>query len=73
MPFFIWNTKNLSKLFCDNISKNQLIPLLHRSIAGGNFISSHEHFCKGKCDNNYFKFVANSLFNRINEISAIYI
>lgn len=43
-----------------NINRTNIIPLLHRSIAGGNFLSGHTEFC-GATGANYFDEVGESL------------
>lgn len=58
-----WNTENLGVEFFKrtsefNLQKLNIIPLLHRSIAGGNFLKSHYLFCK-KTNSNYFEEVGN--------------
>jgi len=40
-----------------NINKSNIIPLLHVSISRGNFLISHEQFCKGlKIKGEYFNY-----------------
>ena len=60
-----WTTKRLGDEFRRNLSTSLqsnpiIIPLLHRSIAGGHFIKSHENFC-GVEDANYFEYVGKEL------------
>lgn len=60
-----WTTKRLGDEFRRNTSRNLhntpiIIPLLHRSIAGGHFIKSHENYC-GKAGANYFDYVGTEL------------
>lgn len=47
-----------------DISKTNLIPLLHVSIARGRFIQSHEYFCD-KSGANYFDFVGEMIASKI--------
>ncbi|MFZ4402034.1 MAG: hypothetical protein ACOYO1_18540 [Bacteroidales bacterium] len=62
-PFIYWGAKNLGKEFFIR-SKGEncpiLLPLLHRSIAGGKFLESHKYFCETSDlnDSNYFNYVA---------------
>lgn len=60
-----WNTKSLglefkSRINDFNIDKTNIIPLLHRSIAGGHFLSSHNHFCS-VTGGNYFEYAGNEI------------
>jgi hypothetical protein len=60
-----WGAKRLGNEFRYRMesfdpSKTNIIPLLHRSIAGGKFIESHEYFCNEK-GANYFEFVGTHL------------
>lgn len=60
-----WNTRSLGSEFRNritnfNIDEINVIPLLHRSIAGGKFIESHNYFCNTK-DGNYFEYVGKEL------------
>ncbi|MEG0774064.1 hypothetical protein [Clostridium sp.] len=60
-----WTTERLGDEFRKNISSNLqdtpiIIPLLHRSIAGGHFIKSHENYC-GNSGANYFDYVGAEL------------
>ena len=60
-----WRTLELGKEFrkriieCSNNDKN-IIPLLHRSIAGGRFLKSHENFV-GREKDNYFEYVGEKI------------
>ena len=74
-PFSHWGAKNLGNEFKTRINefsikKSNLIPLLHRSIAGGKFIESHKYFCN-KEEANYFKYVAEKLYNKLKDINEI--
>lgn len=56
-----WGARRLGNEFCQRIgnfdpSKTNIIPLLHRSIASGKFIESHDYFC-GEEGANYFEIV----------------
>lgn len=56
-----WTTKRLGDEFRKNISyvfedSPIIMPLLHRSIAGGHFIKGHENYC-GSIGANYFDYV----------------
>ena len=60
-----WNTLKLGNEFAKRIKQcgdndNNIIPLLHRSIAGGYFLKSHENFV-GFADENYFKYVGEKI------------
>ncbi|NOW92382.1 hypothetical protein BCD91_004405 [Clostridium beijerinckii] len=62
-----WTTERLGDEFRKNTSNMQgsnpiIIPLLHRSIAGGHFIKSHENYCKN-IGANYFDFVGTEIAN----------
>jgi hypothetical protein len=59
-----WGAKELGTEFLNQIKCNKIIPLLHRSIAGGHFIKSHQYFTNSTKEN-YFEFVAERLFERI--------
>jgi len=64
-----WNTLKLGDEFKKRLFNDQspkLLPLLHRSISGGHFLISHEHFCSTK-NANYFQYVAENLFNLIKD------
>ncbi|HEY8095209.1 MAG TPA: hypothetical protein VIE65_03835, partial [Methylobacter sp.] len=56
-----WNSKSLGDEFRSRtepsniLRQRNMIPLLHRSIAGGYFIQGHEQFC-GQPNANYFEF-----------------
>jgi len=70
-----WGAKNLGVEYRNklNIDDNvKLLPLLHRSIAGGKFIESHEYFC-ASTDSNYFEYVSNALFKEIKDCKEIMI
>jgi hypothetical protein len=62
-----WNTEKLGEEFRERVSsfdinKTNIIPLLHRSIAGGKFIESHNYFCnENKKDANYFEYTSNEI------------
>jgi hypothetical protein len=60
-----WDTKKLGDEFCSRVdkfdcNKTNIIPMLHRSIAGGKFMVSHEYFCKQQRAN-YFDFTGNKI------------
>lgn len=68
-PYIYWGTENLGSAFRDKtnnfyIDKTNLIPLLHRSIAGGKFLQSHVYFCDSN-NANYFNYVGRILANII--------
>jgi hypothetical protein len=61
--YSFWDTKKLGEEFFKriaefNLKKTNIIPMLHRSIAGGNFLKSHDLFCK-KIHANYFEETGN--------------
>jgi hypothetical protein len=67
-----WTTERLG----DEIRKNTLniqqsnpiiIPMLHRSIAGGHFIKSHENYCRS-AGANYFDYVGTEIADIIMKI-----
>jgi hypothetical protein len=69
-PFGHWDTKELRKEFIDSIAKNKIIvPLLHRSISMGHFITSHNRFShdtiEDNINGNYFEFVSEKLYGRM--------
>jgi hypothetical protein len=60
-----WTAQTLGQEFRDRINgfdirKTNLIPLLHRSIAGGKFIQSHDYFC-GSNNSNFFDYVGGQI------------
>lgn len=60
-----WNTNKLGeeffkRIFEFNLRRINIIPLLHRSIAGGKFLKSHELFC-GQSNSNYFEVTGNDI------------
>ena len=62
-----WSTKKLGQEFSKRIGEFDpdtcnLIPLLHVSIARGQFLSSHRYFT-GKAEGNYFDYVAEQIAN----------
>lgn len=64
-----WKTQKLGEEFRNRIgsfsnTRMNILPLLHRSIAGGRFIQSHDYFC-GKSGANYFTFVGSEITNII--------
>lgn len=74
-PFNHWGAQNLGVQFREKLNTNEnvkLLPLLHRSIAGGKFIESHEYFC-GSRKSNYFEYVANAIFEIIKDDKEIMI
>jgi hypothetical protein len=69
-PFGNWNTKALRGEFVNSINNKKIIvPLLHRSISMGHFLSSHNQFSddakKININGNYFKYVSEKLSQRI--------
>jgi hypothetical protein len=62
-----WGAADLGKVFskriqkCDNQTSN-ILPLLHRSISGGNFLKSHEYFVGSELGN-YFEYVGEKIAN----------
>ena len=69
-----WGAENLGKEFRLQIQnpKYLVFPLLHRSIAGGKFIQSHNKFCNAK-EANYFRYVSIELAKIILKLENIYI
>lgn len=70
-----WTTEMLGdefrkKLSCSSQNGPIIIPLLHRSIAGGYFIKGHENYCR-RIGGNYFDYVgkeiANIVLNSLND------
>ncbi|MGH7597218.1 MAG: hypothetical protein ACREOI_12755 [bacterium] len=60
-----WDTEKLGQEFRQRIERFEInainaLPLLHRSIAGGKFIESHNYFC-GQEGANYFETVGNRI------------
>lgn len=80
-PYGYWSTAFLGEEFRNSIFLFQkqyvnLIPLLHVSIARGNFLNAHAYFVSGKTQNNYFDYTGRalaSLFLRELEEEAIWI
>ena len=69
--YHYWGARELGYEFRNRINSFQpmsvtLIPLLHRSIAGGKFIQSHNYFCNNE-GANYFKYVGSELAKKILE------
>ena len=69
VPLTKWKTRELRSEFVDAIKKEKrIVPLLHRSISSGNFVTSHKYFSDTENDNNmegdYFKFVSENLYRR---------
>ncbi|MBL7129428.1 MAG: hypothetical protein ISS16_10670 [Ignavibacteria bacterium] len=68
-----WNTLKLGDAFRKSmdkfdITKTNLIPLLHATIARGRFLKSHQNFCNAKDYNiNYFEYTAESISDRLLE------
>jgi hypothetical protein len=61
-----WDTYKLGDEFRTRINKfnienTNLLPLLHRSIAGGKFLKSHENFCRNTGSKNYFDYVGKEI------------
>ena len=72
-PFRTWSAKKLRKEFINSITnKKKIIPLLHRSISMGYFLSSHRQFSHDTSVNNingnYFEYVSERLYIRMIEI-----
>jgi hypothetical protein len=69
-----WDTKKLRIQFMEFIDNNNkiIVPLLHRSISMGHFISSHNFFSDEheeiKINGNYFEFVSKQLYPKFKEI-----
>ena len=60
-----WGAKRLGEEFRHRVGQfnpniTNALPLLHRSIAGGKFIKSHDYFC-GQKDANYFEHVGQNI------------
>jgi hypothetical protein len=73
IPFGNWGAKELRKQFIDSITNNEIIvPLLHRSISMGHFLSSHRRFShdtiEDNINGNYFEFVSEKLYGRMVDI-----
>ena len=67
--FIHWNTEKLYEQFSDSIeNKKRIIPLLHRSISMGHFLSCHEKFSD---NGNYFEYVSKSLYKRMVDIMKL--
>lgn len=74
-----WGAKNLGDAFRTRISSNNipnLIPLMHRVIAGGQFPNAHR-FYLGKNEKdpipNYFEYVAQKLTDIIQNIEGVFL
>jgi len=72
----VWTAEKLGIEFRDRVKINSdetnLIPLLHRSISGGKFLTSHEKFCN--CSNtNYFNIVGLELGKKFIQYENIYL
>jgi len=72
-PYGNWNTRELRKQFISSIKKEKkIVPLLHRSISMGRFLSSHRYFSDSiseyNSEGNYFKFVSEELYQRFVKI-----
>lgn len=66
-----WTTQKLGEEFrCRlanfSLSDIDVIPLLHRSISGGRFLSGHHYFC-GNADANYFEHTASLIAKKFLE------
>ena len=64
-----WRVKRLGQEFKNrmsefNIKYVNILPLLHRSIAGGMFIQSHRYYC-GDDEGNYFELVGNRIADKL--------
>jgi hypothetical protein len=75
-PFGTWGAKKLRKEFIKSITnKEKIIPLLHRSISMGHFLSSHRQFSHDTNENNingnYFEYVSEKLYIRMMEIQKL--
>ena len=60
-----WDTYHLGDEFRTrinsfNIDNTNLFPLLHRSIAGGKFLQSHDYFCRSD-GANYFDYIGKEI------------
>lgn len=66
-PYNHWGAINLGNEFRNNIENSIIIPLLHRSVAGGYFLNSHNYFT-GKQNSNYFEYVSELLLARIEKM-----
>jgi len=67
-PYQYWTTKKLGNEFRDrldrfNVRNTNIIPLLHRSIAGRRYIQSHNYFCNVEMEGNYFNYAGKELAN----------
>jgi hypothetical protein len=72
-PFRKWRAKELKNEFINSINNKEIIiPLLHRSISMGFFLSSHKQFSHDSIEanpnGNYFEYVSEKLYKRIIEI-----
>ena len=70
-PFYYWNTRKLGEEFRRRLdeysdAKPNIIPLLHRSISGGHFMSGHQNFC-GRAGANYFQDTGQKVAKKILE------
>jgi len=68
--FGYWNTKQLGVEFRSqqtSETETMVIPLLHRSIAGGHFLSGHREFCQIE-DMNYFEYVGQHIAGLLLEL-----
>lgn len=66
-PYKYWNTEKMHEQFLISIeNKKRVIPLLHRSISMGHFLTSHGIFSDD--NKNYFKFVSENLYTRMIDI-----
>jgi hypothetical protein len=54
-----------TRISCFDPQEVNLIPLLHVSIARGHFLKSHENFCDGDSEANYFEYVGVRLAEKI--------
>jgi len=64
-PYAHWGARGLGEQFRERVcsfdlSRTNLLPLLHVSIARGKFIQSHEYFC-GRENANYFCYVGDTI------------
>ena len=67
--FGYWGAKSLGEEFVKRMSvfspeKINLLPMLHRSIAGGKFIQSHNYFCDQN-GANYFEYVGSKIAEKL--------
>jgi len=74
--YSVWNTRMLGVAFREscrmfNYKKVNILPLLHRSISGGRFLSSHRAFCRMEGEN-YFEYTAGKIAEVIVDNDILY-